>query len=94
MKACTHQQKNDPAPLAVIVLLKVKVVHGPPTLLLGEVAEELGGSQRALLLDNDLRVVLGEWEDDLPSLPPECQLLVHIETLDVHADAERLCSVE
>ena len=61
--ACTHQQKNDPVPLAAIVLLKVKVVHGPPTLLLGEVAEELGGSQRALLLDNDLRVVLVECED-------------------------------
>ena len=44
MRMHSPAEECDPAPLAAIVLLEVKVVHGPPTLLLGEVSEELGGS--------------------------------------------------
>lgn len=53
----------------------------------------MSGGQRALLLDDDLRVVLGECEDDILGFLPEFQLLVRIETLEVYTDTGGLCSV-
>ena len=81
-------EESDLAPLPAIVLLKVKVVHGPSAFRLGEVADEIvvRGAERALLLDDDLGVVLGEREDDVLALLPELELLVRLETLWVDAD--------
>lgn len=83
------REECDLAPLAPVVLLKVEVVYSPSALLLGQVPEELivCAAQTALLLDDDLCVVLREREDDVFRLLPELQLLVRFETLGVHADA-------
>lgn len=81
--------ERDLAPLPAVLLLVVKVVHGPPALRLGEVREEVvvRARGRALLLDDDLRDRLVEREDDVLALLPELQLLERVETLGADADA-------
>ena len=70
--------ERDFGPLPAVVLLEVKVVHGPPALSLGQVRDEfiVGGTRVRLLLDDDLREVFAEREDDVLGLLAQLQLLV------------------
>ena len=88
-RAHSPREERDLRPLPAVVLLKVKVVHRPPALVLREVPDELvvRRGRRARLLDDDLRVVLVEREDDVLGLLAQLQVLVRRQALGVHANA-------
>ncbi len=81
--------ERDFGPLPAVVLLKVKVVHSPPALSLGEVRDEVvvRGARVRLLLDDDLREVFAEREDDVLGLLAQLQLLVRREAVLVYGNA-------
>ena len=74
--------KDDLVAPATLLLFKLKVVHGPTTLVLGQIGEEilvLLGRRR--LQHDDLRPVLAEPEDDVLVLLLQFQLLEHLQGL-------------
>lgn len=83
--------KDDLVALATVLLLKLKVVHGPATLVLGQIREENVVVRGGLRLElDDLRLVLAESEDDVLVLLPQFQLLVQGQAIWVHGYAGRL----
>ena len=83
--------KDDLVALAPVLLLELKVVYGPATLVLWQIREEIvvvrGGP---CLVADDLRLVIAESEDDVLVLLPQFQLLVRGQAIWVHGDAGRL----
>ena len=75
-------------PLPPALLLKLKIVHGPARVLLGKIAEEVIVRIRlGDLVDDDLRVVVVELEDDVLGLLTELQVLVSADAIRVYTDA-------
>lgn len=82
----------DLVPLAGALLLVLEIVHGPPTLCLGQIGNKLViVLARRLLLDDDLRQVLRDIVDDVLLLLAELKLLERIQTFRVDGDARGLC---
>lgn len=75
-------------PLPPALLLKLEIVHGPAGVLLGKIAEEVIVRIRlGDLVDDDLRVVVVELEDDVLGLLTELQVLVSADAIRVYTDA-------
>lgn len=84
-------EKDDLVAQATLLLLKLKVVHGPATLVLGQIGEEiLVVLRRRLFVLDDLRLGVVESEDDVLVLLPELELLEHLQALLVYGYAGRL----
>ena len=77
--------------LTAVLLLKLKVVNGPATLVLGQIGKELVVVRGRPRLDlDDLRLVRAESEDDVFVLLPQFQFLEHIQAIRVDGYAGRL----
>lgn len=84
--------KDDLVAQATLLISKLKVEHGPATLVLGQFLDEIlviCGGRRRLELD-DLRIVRTESEDDVLVLLLQFQLLVQGQAILVHGYAGRL----
>ena len=83
--------KDDLVALATLLLLKLKVVHGPATLVLRQIREENVVVRGGLFLErDDLRLVRTESKDDVLVLLLQFQLLVQGQAIWIHAYAGRL----
>lgn len=86
--------KHDLVASATVLFLKLKVVHGPTTLVLGKIGEEFVViPKRRLFLHDDLRLVIADFEGEVLVIPAELQLLEHVQAFRIYANAGRLGKV-
>lgn len=86
--------KHDLVAPATLLFFKLKVVHGPTTLGLGQSGDEIVViHRRRRLLHDDLRLVFVDYEGDVLVLLAEFQLLERGQAFRVYANAGRLGKV-
>lgn len=78
-------EKDDLIAQASLLVLELKIVHGPATFGLRQIGEEIVIDTRlGRFCDNDLRLVLAEMEGDVLVLLLKFQVLKPIQTIWVY----------
>lgn len=86
--------KYDLVAFATLLFFKLKVVHGPTTLVLGQIGDKVVViRRRRSFLHDDLLLVIADSEGDVLVLLAEFQLLEHVQAFRVYANAGRLGKV-
>ena len=83
--------KDDLLAQPALLVLELKIVHGPATFVLWQICEELIIVARGrFFIRDDLRLLVVEPEDDVLGLLPKFQCLIRSQTIWVYGYAGRL----